>query len=583
MIRQAPQLWRLRSRPPGGEPRAKRVVEISLPQTQREILDILIRRVLCRKCRRHIVEALHENVLVRRPDVGLVPLLAGLDVAGWNPAGLGIEISRHAVVSARHGIRIVLDVVWRGAGPEGVELADVEEDLLARGSCLPVERDGVFVCGDVHVLRRGGEVIVEVAEEGFVPEDGLDGGAAVCGSFGPGASGAAVAGLVEELRDCQLIAVQDGVEVDGHNVLVVERAQRKVDVVDGVGRVGEPAGSVVVAALGAGGEVCVEICHLSRVERLIRGIDDARSSEIGAVVGGDIVFQKGLWPRLGVLHGILLQRVRLIRNSHTDRPVVDPKVVLPHQQRQSSPQDARIIRMLNVSLHHQRQQRRLRPIQVVQPRPIRNKPKALYKIQEVLNRILGNAHKRPARAQQALDDPVRVPVVRLAKASARDDKGAVHGDEAIRTRGAVCHGGAGVAAREVGPDVDDFGDELADDGVVEFGEKGRVGGEAGSGHFDEFAAGVGEVGGEEGLEGGGVCEGFGEVGEGGEDFGEGSFCWPGVECVSFFFYNVLGLRLAYMSTKVLESEKGCASWMSWRMSPWQYMGESQGAITEPLV
>lgn len=38
-----------------------------------------------------------------------------------------------------------------------------------------------------------------------------------------------------------------------------------------------------------------------------------------------------------------------------------------------------------------------------------------------------------------------------------------------------------------------------------------------------------------------------------------------------------------MSTKVLESEKGCASWMSWRMSPWQYMGESQGAITEPLV
>lgn len=183
--------------------------------------------------------------------------------------------------------------------------------------------------------------------------------------------------------------------------------------------------------------------------------------------------------------------------------------------------------MLNVNLHHLRQQRWLRPIQVVQPRPIRYKPKPLYEIQEILNRILRDAHKRPARAQQALDDPVRVPVIRLAKASARDDKGAVHGDEAARTRRTVAHGGAGVAAREVGPDVDDFGDELADDGVVDFGEEGRVGGEVGPGHFDEFAAGVGEVGGEEGLEGGGVCEGFGEVVEGGEDFGEGSLCWPG--------------------------------------------------------
>lgn len=38
-----------------------------------------------------------------------------------------------------------------------------------------------------------------------------------------------------------------------------------------------------------------------------------------------------------------------------------------------------------------------------------------------------------------------------------------------------------------------------------------------------------------------------------------------------------------MSTKVLESEKGRASSMALRMSPWQYNGESHGAITEPLV
>lgn len=72
---------------------------------------------------------------------------------------------------------------------------------------MPVERDGVLVCGDVNVLRRGGEVVVEVAEEGFVPEDGLDGGAAVCGALGPGASRSGVAGAVEKLRDCQLVAV----------------------------------------------------------------------------------------------------------------------------------------------------------------------------------------------------------------------------------------------------------------------------------------------------------------------------------------------------------------------------------------
>lgn len=528
LIRQATQLGRFRGRTPRGEPRAKRKVEISLPQTQREVLNVLVRRVLRFESRRHVVEALHEDVHVRRPHVGLVPLLAGLDVAGWDAAGLGVEICRHAVVGARHGIGVVLDVVWRGAGPEGIELADVEEDLLPRGGGLPVERDGILVCGDVDVLRRGGEVVVEVAEEGFVPEDGLDGDAAVCGAGGPGAGSRGVAGAVEELRDCELVAVQDGVEVDRDDLLVAERAEGEVDVVDGVGRVGEPAGGVVVAALGAGGEVCVEVCHFRRVERLVRGIDDARGGVIGAVVGGDMVFQEGLGPRLGVLHGILLQRVRLVADIHTNSPVIDPEVVLPHQQRQRPRQDARIIRMFNVNPHHLRQQRRLRPIQVVQPRPVGHKAKALYEIQEVVNRILRNAHKRPARAQQALDDPVRVPVIRLAEAPARHDERAVHGDEAVWARGAVAHGrGAGVAAREIGPDVDDFCDELPDDGVGDFAEKRRVGGEVGSGHLDEFAAGVGKVGLQKGLEGGVVCEGLGEVVEGGLDFGEGSLGWPG--------------------------------------------------------
>lgn len=37
-----------------------------------------------------------------------------------------------------------------------------------------------------------------------------------------------------------------------------------------------------------------------------------------------------------------------------------------------------------------------------------------------------------------------------------------------------------------------------------------------------------------------------------------------------------------MSTKVLESSKGWASSIAFRISPWQYNGESQGAVTEPL-
>ena len=38
-----------------------------------------------------------------------------------------------------------------------------------------------------------------------------------------------------------------------------------------------------------------------------------------------------------------------------------------------------------------------------------------------------------------------------------------------------------------------------------------------------------------------------------------------------------------MSTNVLESAKGLANSMALMISPWQYNGESQGAVTEPLV
>lgn len=37
-----------------------------------------------------------------------------------------------------------------------------------------------------------------------------------------------------------------------------------------------------------------------------------------------------------------------------------------------------------------------------------------------------------------------------------------------------------------------------------------------------------------------------------------------------------------MSTNVLESENGWASSIAFRTSPWQYNGESHGAVTEPF-
>lgn len=41
--------------------------------------------------------------------------------------------------------------------------------------------------------------------------------------------------------------------------------------------------------------------------------------------------------------------------------------------------------------------------------------------------------------------------------------------------------------------------------------------------------------------------------------------------------------VTYMSTKVFESAKGLANSMAFKISPWQYRGESQGAVTEPLT
>ncbi|KAH6604374.1 hypothetical protein Trco_007820 [Trichoderma cornu-damae] len=493
-----------------------------------EVPDVLVRGIAGGEGGGDAVEALHEDVHVRGPDVGLIPLLARPHVAGGDAAGAGVEISGHAVEGAGHGVGVVLEMVGGGARPEGVELADVEEDLLAGGRGAAVVGGGVSVGGDVDVVGRRREVVVEVAEEGFVPEDGLDGGAAARGAGGPRAGGAGVARPAVEARDGELVAVEDGVEVDGDDGAGVERPQGEVDVADGVGRVGEPARGVVVAALGAGGEVGVQLPRLRRAEARRLGVDDARGGVVGAVGGGGEVLAERLGPRLRVAHGVALQRVRPVADGDGDGAVPDPEVVLPDQQRQRPRQDGRVVGVLDVDAHHARQQRRLRPVQVVQPRAVGDEAEALDEVQQVLDRVARDAHKGAPRAQKALDDPVRVPVVRLAEAPAGDDERAADRDEAAGARRAVGRG-ARVAARQVGPHVDDGRDELPDDGVVELGEEDGVRREAGSGHLLELAAGVCKVRRQKVLQRGVVPEGLGEPVEGGLDFCERSFGRPGLE------------------------------------------------------
>ena len=77
------------------------------------------------------------------------------------------------------------------------------------------------------------------------------------------------------------------------------------------------------------------------------------------------------------------------------------------------PQEIDLGRLGHVLLHHQRQERRLRALRVVDAAAVRHQPVRRHHQQKVLD----NAPHRPGhvQAQQRLHDPVRVPVVELSK------------------------------------------------------------------------------------------------------------------------------------------------------------------------
>lgn len=479
------ELGRLRGAAPRGVPRAKRRVEVSLSQVDSQAVDFLVGRVLGAKGGGRVGQALHEDVHQGRPHVGLVPLLPALEVGRGDAALAAGQVRGDAREDGLDGKGVAPEVRRRGALPEGVELADVEEDLLAGGRAarVGVDRGGVVVGKDVDVLAGRGEVEVEVAEEGVVPHDGVHGGAAVGGALLPGGGGRGVAAAVEEARDGELVAVQDRVEAHGHHVPRVHGPQRKVHLARRVLRVRDPARAKVPAVLGARRQVGVQVLVLGGVELARLRVDDARLGVVGRVARRLVVLAVRLWPRLRVVHGVAVQRVRLPAGRDLDGAVGHPEVVLLDQQGQRALQDAGVVGVVHVELHHLRQHGRLRAVQVVDARAVGHDAVLLDKVEEVLDGVLGNLGKGAARAQEALENPVRVPVVRLAETATGHDKGPLDGDEAVGAVGAGAGRRGVVGARQAGPDVDDLLGELLDDGVVDGGEELGVGLELRRGHL----------------------------------------------------------------------------------------------------
>ena len=136
---------------------------------------------------------------------------------------------------------------------------------------------------------------------------------------------------------------------------------------------------------------------------------------------------------------------------------------------------------------------------------------------------LRDLRKAPPTPQQALEDPEAVPVVGLAEAAARDDEGALDGDEAVDA--AVALPGADVAARQVRPDVDDLLGELADDAVVDGVQEGGVRLEVLGRHRLELGPGLPEVRRQELVQLRVVAQRLAERLEGGEHLVEGLLRW----------------------------------------------------------
>ena len=310
------KLGHLTSGPAGGVPGAERRVEVALCESQGQVLHGDVRRVFLAEGGGRVEEALHQDVLQGRPDVGLVPLLGREEVRGWDAARFFSQEGLDADKSVLDRERIVPQLLGRGARPEGVELADVEDDLvvLVVGTSALGGR-GVLVDRDMYRLGAAGQIVVKVGPVRVVPHERVHGLAAALGALEKLLGQRLVGGRVlKEVADDALVLVQDRVEVDGDQVDDVEGAQREVDVAGGVVGAREPSGRVVPSRLGAASEVGVQLGLLRLVQGLDLGVDYTVVRVVGVVVSGDVILTVGLRSRLVIVDTVPRGEIGLVLN-----------------------------------------------------------------------------------------------------------------------------------------------------------------------------------------------------------------------------------------------------------------------------
>jgi len=211
-----------------------------------------------------------------------------------------------------------------------------------------------------------------------------------------------------------------------------------------------------------------------------------------------------------------LESIRLpVPPSGSNATVVDPEIVLLDKKWDRALENARIICMLNIDPDHLRQEWRLGSVQVVQPRPIGHKADSIDKIQEVFNDVPRDLREGTSRAEKALDDPIRIPVIWLTEPPTSNHEGTIHRDKAVGTLSAVP--AACIAPSEVRPDLDDGFGELADDNVVHLFQEHSTGLQLLWRNFLKLTPGGGKVGGKEGIELRIVAQRLLELTEGGKN------------------------------------------------------------------
>jgi len=167
---------------------------------------------------------------------------------------------------------------------------------------------------------------------------------------------------------------------------------------------------------------------------------------------------------------IRVEVVSLIVDVDRNRTVRHEELMLLHKQRQSTLKNISVVGVLDISLDHLRQQRRLRSVEVVDTSAIGDEAVLLNEIKKVLDGVLCNVDEGATSSKKTLDDPVRIPVIGLTETTTSDDEGSVDGDETVGAIAAV-PGVLVVATSQVRPDIDDLLCEFLDGSVVDLVEE----------------------------------------------------------------------------------------------------------------